>query len=480
MKSVQIKTSQNELIQLKGESIENLKRAFRGDLITAEDADYETARRVWNGSINKYPALIVRCEGTEDVITAVKFAKEHQLLLSIRAGGHNVSGASIIDQGFVIDVSQMRSVYVNPEKKTALVESGARLGDLDRETTVYGLAAPVGAVSETGVAGLTLHGGMGWQMRKHGLSIDNLKAIEIVTADGEWKRTSEEEYPDLFWALRGGGGNFGVVTAFEFNLHPIEPRVPFIMPMYRLEDSKKVLDFCSDYMAEAPDEMMMIAAYAIVPASTEIDEKDHGKPALWLLGCHTGAMDEAEKETIKLRKICEPIADMSASMQWTELQKVLDEDYPEGLFYYWKSIHFDSIDDEVLSILDRYTRNRPSDKSTIDIWFLGGAMNRVPSDATAFVNRHTAYIINIEANWDNESESQANIEWSRKLYKELEPLTGGGNYLNFPGYLEEKEEMLRGAYGQNLDRLIQVKKKYDPDNLFPGLLNITSKVRQPV
>jgi hypothetical protein len=479
MKSIQIKTNQDELIQLKGESIENLKHALRGDLITAEDADYETTRRVWNGSINKYPALIVRCEGTEDVITAVKFAKEHQLLLSIRAGGHNVSGASIVDQGFVIDVSQMRSVYVNPENKTALVGSGARLGDLDRETTVYGLAAPVGVVSETGVTGLTLHGGMGWLLRKHGLSIDNLKAIEIVTPDGEWKRTSEEEYPDLFWALRGGGGNFGVVTAFEFNLHPIEPAVPFLMPMYSLEESRKVLSFCRDYMAEAPDEMMMVAVYGKVPASPEIDKAVHDQTALILLGCYSGSMASAEKETGQLRKISVPIADLSAPMHWTEVQTVLDEDYPDGMFYYWKSINLDSLNEEVISILDRYARERPSNESTIDIWFIGGAMNRVSPDATAFVNRHNSYIIGIEGNWHDEADSDANIKWARDLYNELKPFSVG-NYLNFPGYVEDRDEMLRGAYGQNLDRLIQVKNKYDPDNLFPGLLNISSKVKQPV
>ena len=480
MKNVQIKTSHDELIHLKGESIENLKRALRGDLITEEDADYETARRVWNGSINKYPALIVRCSGVADVITAVKFAKEHQLLLSIRAGGHNVSGASVVDQGLVIDVSQMRSVHVNPEKRTALVESGARLGDLDHETTAFGLATPVGVVSETGVAGLTLHGGIGWLTRKHGLSIDNLKAIEIVTPDGEWKRTSEDEYTDLFWALRGGGGNFGVVTAFEFNLHPIEPTVPYIMTIYPLEESKKILSFCKEYMAKAPDEMMMIFTYGKIPAEPEIDEKQHGKTAVIVFGCYTGSMNDAEKVMGPLRDISTPIADLSGSMPWKDLQSMEDEAYPDVMFYYWKSINLDSLDDEVIPILDRYARDMPSVKTTIDIAFYGGAMNRVPPEATAFVNRNNSYIIAIEANWHDEADSDSNIKWARDLYKDLKPYSGKGTYLNFPGYIEEKDEMLREAYGQNLDRLIQVKKKYDPDNLFPGLLNISSKVRQPV
>jgi FAD/FMN-containing dehydrogenase len=330
-------------------------------------------------------------------------------------------------------------------------------------------------VSKTGVAGLTLHGGSGWLMRKHGLSIDNLEAVEIVTADGRLVRASMDRHPDLFWALRGGGGNFGVVTAFEFRLHPVGPQVWMSVPIYPLERAQEVMTACRDYLAGAPEELMVLGVFWSAPAGPEVPAEHHGKPVVILLGCYTGATDKAEKVLAPLRNIGAPIADLSAPMPWTEAQKFLDADYPDGIFYYWKSIYLNRFDDEVIRVLAEFAAKRPSPESSIDVWFLGGAANRVAPDATAFRQRQSPIMIGIEANFHDRGAAEANIAWARDLHRELGRFSDGGNYLNFPGFIEEKEDLLRGAYGPNLERLQKIKAQYDPRNLFPGLLNIPPK-----
>lgn len=466
---------QNRLGQTKTlneDSLSAFAAQLRGQLVRSTDTDYADARKVWNGVIDKQPALIVRCTGTADVMAAVDFVREQQVEFSIRAGGHNVSGAAVADQGLVIDVSQMRSVQVDPQKRIARVEGGARLGDIDHETAPFNLAAPIGIVSETGIAGLALHGGAGWLMRRQGLSIDNLHAVEIVTANGKVLRASEQEHADLFWALKGGGGNFGIVTNFEFKLHPVGPQVAVAMPIYPLEQADEVTSACRDYMATAPDELMVIGVYWSAPAIPEVPAVYHGKPVVILLGCYTGPLEQADKVIAPLRTIGKPIADLSGRMPWKDAQRLLDEDYPDGKLYYWKSIFLDQLDDKVMRVFDQYTRERPSPESSIDVWYLGGALSRVELTATPFVNRQHPIMIGIEANWEDSADSEANIAWARALHKALQPFSGGGNYLNFPGFIEDPVQMLRGAYGENLERLQQTKAKYDPDNLFPGLLNI--------
>jgi len=470
--AIQASTRLGTKVSLSTEVIVAFRDKLRGSLLCVGDAEFETARRVWNGMIDKVPALIARCSGTADVMAAVDFAREQQLLFSVRGGGHNVSGAAIAENGLVIDLSQMNSVHVDTRRCLAQVAGGARLGDLDHETAPFGLAAPVGVVSETGVAGLTLHGGAGWLMRKHGLSIDNLVAIEVVTADGKLLRASEEENADLFWALRGGGGNFGVVTQFEFRLHPVGPQVAIAMTVYPMAKAREVVSACRDYMAEAPDELMTLGVYWSAPPIPEVPAEEHGQPVVILLGCYSGPREKAEEVVTPLRTITAPVADLSADMAWTQAQQLLDEDYPDGKFYYWKSIYLDALDDNVMAVLERNTLNRPSPESSIDVWFLGGAVARIDPGATPFCNRHYPIMIGIEANWEDRDDSDANMAWARNLYKELQPFSSGGNYLNFPGFVEDREALLRGAYGENLERLRQVKARYDPDNIFPGLLNI--------
>lgn len=472
---VTIKTRGGGMTKLSADTLTDLQNRLRGTLLVADDPLFEEARKVWNGAIDRRPSVIVRCQGTADVMAVVGFVRDHELAVSVRSGGHNVSGASIIDEGLVIDLSVMRSVHVDPDKRVASVEAGALLGDLDHETSAFGLAAPVGVVSETGVTGLTLHGGVGWLLRKHGMSIDNLKAVEIVTADAQLLRASRDSHSDLFWALRGGGGNFGVVTLLEFQLHPVGPEVFWTMPMYSLEDANQVVDMVQDKMRTAPGDMMLVTAFGSVPAIPEIDVTVHGQPAVMIIGCYSGPMERAEESTRPYRTAAKPIADLSQPVLWVQAQQMLDEDYPNGKLYYWTSSYLDRIDDEVLAVLTRYTGNRPSKDSTIDIWFLGGAMGEVPEDATAFYHRQHPFLVGIEANWDEAADTDANVEWARSLHAELEELSGAGRYLNFPGKVDQQGSLLQGVFGENLRRLQRVKREYDPLGVFPGLLDLKKR-----
>jgi len=457
------------------DKVDNFKEKIYGELITPTDDRYESARNLWNGMIDKKPALIARCKGVADVITAMNFSKEHNLLFSIRGGGHNVAGTAIAEGGLVIDLSEMRSVTVDPEQRVAHAEGGVQLGDLDQETQRFNLAVPVGLVSATGVAGLTLHGGTGWLLRKHGLTIDNLLSVEIVTADGQLKKASKNKNSDLFWAIRGGGGNFGVITGFEFKLHPVGPKVWMSVPMYPLDRAKEVMDACCEYMKKAPEDLGVLGVYWSAPEVPEVPERYHGTPVLILLGCYTGPFEEGEKVIAPLREIGTPIADLSAPMTWVEAQKFLDEDYPDGAFYYWKSIYMDHLNGEVLEALAKHTATRPSPESSIDVWMLGGAMSRISPTATAFYKRELPYMLGIEANWTKREDAPANIKWANDVIKDMQKFTSGGSYLNFPGFVEEKEALLQGSYGPNLSRLREIKAKYDPSNLFSGVLNIEPK-----
>ncbi len=475
MKKYPIQLKNNTTIKITQEELDEFSQTLKGAIITPDDHEYDLFRKVWNGTVDKHPGLIARCRGVADVIRAVNFARKHGLLVSVRGGGHNVSGSAVVDQGLVIDLSEMRTVKVDPEERTAWAQGGALLGDLDHETTAFGLAAPVGVVSETGVAGLTLHGGVGWLLRKHGMAIDNLKSVDLVTSDGKLVKASKDQYQDLFWALRGGGGNFGVVTALEFHLHPIEPTVSFIMPLFPIEDANKVIHFTREYMQTAPNDLMLLGIYWTVPELEGIPKESVGKPTISLVGCYSGPRDKANEVIKPLLEISEPLVDLSGEVSWTEAQSMLDEDYPEGKYYYWKSVYLDRLEDEVLEIIKTYNLNKPSQESTIDIWFLGGTMQDVETSETAFANRHHSYMVAIEGNWSDPNMNKQNIQWARDLYNELKPYSSGGIYLNFPGFVEEQSEIRQGAYGENLDRLQEIKEKYDPSGLFTGLMDFSRK-----
>src|SRR5215213_6172383 len=366
-----------------GESVvERFGWGLRGELLRPDDADYEQARKVWNGLIDRHPALIARCAGIGDVIDSVNFAREHKLLLAVRGGGHNVAGNAVCDGGLVIDLSPMKGIRVDPERSSVRAESGATLGDLDRETQIFGLATPMGVVSETGIAGLTLGGGIGWLRRKHGLSSDNLLSVDVVTADGGFLTASETENADLFWGVRGGGGNFGVVTSFEYRLHPVGPEVMFCFVLYPGDRAREVLRFGEQYMAEAPDEVSPVGVLGRVPPVELFTERWHGEPFVAFLAMYLGDVEEGERVLRPLRELGGPIAELSARMPYTEAQAILDEDYPNGWHYYWKSQNVDDLNDEALERLMEHAEAAPSKHSTIDVWYQGGAMARVGAGET--------------------------------------------------------------------------------------------------
>ncbi len=466
-----VKTTAGPRITLGGDVVDELARAFRGLLMGPDDPGYEQARRVWNGLIDKHPALIARCTGAADVMAAVNFARERNLLLSVRGGGHNVAGKALCDDGLVVDLSRMRAVRVDPVRRIVQVQAGATLGDLDHETQAFGLAVPVGLVTATGIAGLTLHGGMGWLTRKYGLTLDNLVSMDVVTADGQWHRASEGENADLFWALRGGGGNFGVVTSFEFRAHPVGPEVWFGAIMYPISQAGRVLCFARDFLHEAPEELGVLATLWTAPDENSVPAPCRGAPVVIVLACYCGPVEEGEKAIRPLRRIVTPLADLSGPRPFLEVQKFFDADYPNGRLYYWKSVYLEDLRDEVIATAIDHAAQRPSPLTSLDFWFLEGAINRVPVARTAFARRDVKYGIAIESNWTDPAQSDANIAWSRRVFDDLQRFACG-TYLNFPGFMEDADRLLQGAYGQNYERLLALKTAYDPDNLFRGALNI--------
>jgi FAD/FMN-containing dehydrogenase len=369
----------------------------------------------------------------------------------------------------------MKGVDVDPEGSTARAQGGCTLGDFDRETQRHGLATPLGVVSATGIAGLTLSGGMGWLRRKYGLSCDNLVSATVVTADGNLLAVSESENEDLFWAIRGGGGNFGVVTSFEYRLHPVGPDVFFCFVFYPMERAREVLQSCERYVSGAPDQVGPLGVLGRIPDAEEFPPESHGEPYVALLALFPGDEEEGERALRPLRDITEPICDLSGTTTYTEAQKVLDDDYPDGGRYYWKSVNAPSLGDELIERLIEDAAAAPSPDSTIDIWYQGGAMAHVGEEETAFANRSAPYLLGIEGNWEEEADSIENMTWVRDTFADLRSFSAGGMYLNFPGFLEEGEQLLHEGYGRNYERLSAVKAKYDPSNLFRLNANIKPK-----
>jgi FAD/FMN-containing dehydrogenase len=368
----------------------------------------------------------------------------------------------------------MKDIEVDPERRTVRAGAGVTIGELDEQTQKHGLATPMGVVSETGIAGLTLNGGMGWLRRKHGLSSDNLLSVKVVTADGRSLTASEEENADLFWGIKGGGGNFGVVTSFEYRLHPVGPEVMFVFVLYPGDRAKEVLSFGELYAAQGRDEVSPLGVLGRVPHDEMFPEEWHGEQYVALLAMYDGPVEEGEEALEPLRGLGDPIVDLSGPMPYTEVQKVLDEDYPDGWRYYWKSVNVDGLGEGVIEALMEHAGAAPSDHSTIDVWFQGGAMARIGAEESAFGDRSAPILLGIEANWEEDPEDdEANIAWARSCYSDLRRFSGGGVYLNFPGFLEEGQGLMRDAYGENYERLVALKNQYDPANLFRLNQNIT-------
>lgn len=467
-----MQSTKTKSVVIEETTLRSLQAQFSGELIRPGESAYEQSRKIWNGMIDRYPALIARCQNTKDVQAAVNFAREQNLLIAVRGGGHNVAGYAVCEGGIVIDLSPMRKVSVDPVARTAGVQGGATLGDMDAATQAFGLAAPAGVVSATGVAGLTLGGGLGWLRRKYGLTCDNLVAAEVVTADGQVVYTSEEQNPELLWGLRGGGGNFGIVTNFVFRLHSVGPEVAFTFVFYPIAKAKEVLRFHEQFLSNEPGNISTIAVMGQVPQVDAFPAEIHGQPFVGLLGMYAGDAAKGMKAMQPLRELGDSLVDMSAIMPYTEAQKVYDADYPSGHRYYWKSTNMNALSDEVIEILTRYATQAPSGHSTIDIWLGGGAMGQPSANATAYGRRDIPYLVNPEANWEHPKDDSVNIAWARNLLAELEAYSAGGMYLNFPGFLEEGEKLVKASYGENYTRLVALKTQYDPHNLFRRNQNI--------
>lgn len=446
---------------------------FQGSIIRPGDADYEEARHVWNGMIDKRPALIARCRDAMDVIAAVNFASTHHLLVAVRGGGHNVAGNATCDGGLVIDLSPMRRVQVDPAARIARVEAGANWGDVDRATQPFGLAVPGGVVSDTGVAGLTLSGGMGWLRRAYGLTIDSLRSVDVVTASGQFLRANEQENADLFWAIRGSGGNFGIVTAFEYRLHPVGPEVMMLNVMYPVDQARAVLRAWRDFTASAPDEATSDAVIWAIPPAPPFPEELHHRHFVGLLGVYSGAIEAGRQVFQPLRELGTPLLDGSGPMHYTALQAMFDPFFPRRIQqYYWKALYLNNASDTMLDHYIAWAVQRPSPACVMPLRHLGGAISRVGAAATAFGDRSAPFLLSIDATWSRPAEAEQHILWARAVWQDMLAFSNGGMYFNFPGFLEEGEELVRHTYHATYDRLAALKDIYDPSNLFRMNQNI--------
>jgi FAD/FMN-containing dehydrogenase len=443
---------------------EALSKSLQGALVTPDSAGYDEVREIWNAMIDRRPSMIVRCANADDVAAAINFARENDLLVTVRGAGHNIAGNSIADGALMIDLSAMKSITVDASSKTVRVEPGVTLGELDAATQEHGLALPVGINSTTGIAGLTLGGGFGWLSRKNGMTIDNLIAADVVTANGDLVRASAEDHPDLFWALRGGGGNFGVVTSFEFQLAPVGPEVLSGLIVHPGSDARACLDFYRDFAAHSPDELTTWVVMRKAPPLPFLSEEVHGTDVLVFAVMYNGDMTSGEQAVQALRDYGNPIADAIGPHPFVGWQTAFDPLLTPGARNYWKSHNFSELSDGLLDLLVAKAQALPSGHSEIFIAQLGGAQGRVDAAATAYWHRDAAFVMNVHTRWEDAADDERCIAWARKLFDETGAHATGGVYVNFMP--EDETDRVGNAYGGNHDRLVEIKTKYDPTNLF--------------
>ncbi|MER8887307.1 FAD-binding oxidoreductase [Mesorhizobium sp. M0816] len=439
---------------LQAPDIARLRQAISGDLILADDPGYDQARRVWNGMVDKRPAAVFYCAESSDVVTAVNFARSQGFLVAVRGGGHNVAGSSVCDGGLVIDVSRMKRIEVDPIRRVARAEAGLNLGEFDAATQVHGLATTIGVNADTGIAGLTLGGGFGKLGRKHGLSCDNLVAVEIVTAGGRLLTANAAENADLFWGIRGGGGNFGIVTTFEYKLHPVGPLLIAGSMLYRYEEAREAMRFYRAFSSGAPDELSLDAALVTVPS---------GERFFSISACYIGPLDEGQQIIQPLREYGTPVERRIAPVPYLQIQSAGDSLFPRGRRYYWKAQFMREITDQAIDTMLAAYMAAPSE-SLLVLQQVGGAISRVPMDGTPYANRDALYDCFPISIWDNPSDDETHIRWARDLWDAMRPFSTGGVYANNLG--EEGTDRVLAAYGENYSRLAALKNKYDPTNFF--------------
>jgi hypothetical protein len=449
---------------LSPEIVDSLRVHFQGQLIQPQDQEYNQARRVWNGMINKYPALIARCKNVDDAIACVQFARETGLPLAVRGGGHNVAGNAVCDGGIVVDFLHMKEINLDPEHQTVRAQPGVTWGEYDLATQVYGLGSTGGLISTTGIAGLTLGGGIGWLVRKYGLACDNLIGAEVITAEGHLIKANSNENPDLFWGLRGGGGNFGIVTQFEYRLHPVGQVLGGLVA-YPLEEAREFLQFLRDFSVNAPDEISLMVSLLKAPPAPFVPQSMQGIPIIAIIGCFAGEINEGEKVLRPIREFDHPVIDLFNPIPYVTMQSMLDGIAPAGFQNYWKSDYLADLSDEAIDTMLNYGSDIPSPMTHIDIHPLGGAYARVGENETAFSHRDAPYALNIVSMWSNPKESPEQIRWTRDLASDMHRFSTGGVYVNFLG--NEGEDRVRAAYGDaKYDQLTHLKAKYDPTNFF--------------
>jgi FAD/FMN-containing dehydrogenase len=448
-----------------------LRDAFRGQLVQREDPGYEEHRRIWNGSIDRHPTLISRCAGVSDVMQALQFARRTDLRVAVRGGGHSFPGFSTCDGGVVIDLSPMKGIRIDPEARTARAQAGVLLGELDRETQAFGLAVPAGIVTHTGLAGLTLGGGIGWLMRRYGLTIDQLLSVDVVTADGRFVKANERENAELFWGLRGGGGNFGIVTEFEFRLNPVGPVVMAGPIMWPIEDSPEVLRFYRDWITDVPDELTTIVVHRAIPPLPIFPTELHGKLVIAVTCCYAGPVEDGEHVVRPMKEFGSPVLDLCAPKPFLQLQSMFDPTLPHGYWYYFRSCDVAELSDDVIDIVASHSLRMKSPIAAFPIFHVGGAVARVGEDETAFNGRGSGHTINVNANTMTSEGFHEEREWARGLWSALKPYHAGV-YVNF--LMEEGEDRIREAYGAaKYDRLKALKREYDPENVFRLNQNIS-------
>ena len=470
MTDLTIRTLEGSTKALAPDTIAALRGKLRGVVALPGDDDYNAARSIWNAMIDRYPGLVIRCLGAADVINAVKLARDENLLVAVRSGGHNIAGNAVCDGGLLIDLSLMKSVRVDPASRTARVEPGATLADFDKEAQGFSLATPLGINSTTGIAGLTLGGGFGWTTRKFGLTIDNLISADVVTADAKLVRASEGENPDLFWALRGGGGNFGVATSFEFRLHPLGPEVLSGLVVHPLEMAGELLPKFCRIAKEAPDELTIWVVMRKAPPLPFLPTAWHGREVMIFAACYSGDMKEGEKAVKPLRALGKPIADVISPHPFAGWQAAFDPLLTPGARNYWKSHDFIDLPDAAIKAIVNAVRTLPSPECEVFIAHVGGAMARVAANATAWPNRDSHFIMNAHTRWREKAQDSDCIAWARQLFKATAPFASGSVYVNFMP--EDEDDRVANAYGTNYHRLAEIKRRYDPDNLFRMNQNI--------
>ncbi|MEO8132547.1 MAG: FAD-binding oxidoreductase [Betaproteobacteria bacterium] len=469
-----LKTIAGSPVEIAPEALQAFKAGFRGAVLAPDASEYEETRKIWNAMIDRRPGLIVRCTGAADVVQAVRFARQHGLLVSVRGGGHNIAGLAVCEGGMMIDMSLLRGVFVDTRARTARAQAGCTLGDVDRETQLHGLAAVLGFVSATGIAGLTVGGGFGYLTRRFGWTCDTVVSMEVVTAEGKIVRAAADENVELFWALRGGSGNFGIVTSFEYRLFPVGPEILGGPIAWSGDDSAAVLRYFREFTATAPRELTCVAVMRIAPPAPWLPKDIHGKPIVAVFACYSGPIEDGEKLLAPLRAFGKPVADVIARRPYTHMQSLLDATQPKGRRYYWKSHYMSTIAPEAIDVAVDHAARLQSPHSAVIFFQLGGALGDLPADHSPAGNRDTTFVLNLAASWESAADDERNVRWARDAAAAMHPFSTGGVYVNFLTE-DEGRDRIAAAYGQPiLARLAALKGRFDPDNLFSHTKQVTN------